>query len=538
MSTHLAWSRWASLGVLVCAAAVRFPGVFAGLPYIDYIDEGHVLHQSITLLNQRSFDTKWYGYPSLPAYLTVGTLIAASPFYRLLHGHGFRKDLPREREIHSTEGDHYDLISPPALIICGRLVVAALSLTTVAFAGALAKSLSGDGRTGVIAMSLAAFCPALVSRGSIVIIDTMATFFVLLALFFCERLAKEEPKGGRKRLITHESKIAGRELKKLSSARRMELYAALAGVAAGFALASKYPAGLVFVAVVTRILLLPVERKSQVSLLGLAAAGGACGVAMGAPATFLHPMAVAGNLTVISQSYNGIVSTPGYFGEAVSPGELGWPLSVLSGLGIGWMLSRKEKRESALSWMFLVVLLVGLLIEKPFQPFRNCLPLVPLSCIAAALVFGLLGQMASASRFWLGRAGVALLLCATIASLAYPSVEALGARLAERDSRVQTVDWLRSQTRPGDRVLAVAELAVLPCEWKRLGVPVHIAARSKVAELWRSGGFDYLVAEKSEPALAELPTLVARASFGAITTPDVPYFWRTNHEAITIFGCR
>lgn len=142
------------VAVVGLAAVLRFPTISAGLPYIDYVDEGYVLHQSIELLNQRSLDTRWYGYPSLPAYLTAATLIAYSPIYRAVHGHGFRKDLPNEKSIHTESGDNYDLISPVALIIAGRLVTIILSVGTVALVGAVAASLAGK-RVVLLSMALA-----------------------------------------------------------------------------------------------------------------------------------------------------------------------------------------------------------------------------------------------------------------------------------------------------------------------------------------------------------------------------------------------
>ena len=123
------------------------------MPYIDYIDEGYVLHQSIDLLNHRSLDTRWYGYPSLPAYLTVAALIAYSPVYHLVHGHGFREDLPHDRDIHTAKGDNYDLISPPALIVAGRFAAIFLSVMTVALAGKLACTLAGDRIRTIVAHS-------------------------------------------------------------------------------------------------------------------------------------------------------------------------------------------------------------------------------------------------------------------------------------------------------------------------------------------------------------------------------------------------
>ena len=108
------------LALVLLAAFLRLAPIGAGLPYIDYVDEGYALHQAIHLLNQRTFDTEWYGYPSLPAYLTAAAMTAWKPVYRNVHGHHFRNDLPSEDAARTTSGYNYDLISPPELILAGR----------------------------------------------------------------------------------------------------------------------------------------------------------------------------------------------------------------------------------------------------------------------------------------------------------------------------------------------------------------------------------------------------------------------------------
>ena len=69
----------------------------SGLPYSDYVDEGHVLHQTIDAFNNGNLDVSWYGLPALPAYCAGATLLLYGPFYHHFHGHRFQEDLPREQ---------------------------------------------------------------------------------------------------------------------------------------------------------------------------------------------------------------------------------------------------------------------------------------------------------------------------------------------------------------------------------------------------------------------------------------------------------
>ncbi len=173
--------------VLVALASVlRLAPIGSGLPYSDYVDEGFILHPAIRIASSKS-DTSAFTYPPLTSYLTAAAIKGYAPFYRIFHHHKLRKDFPTDHDFHTELGEHYDLITPPDVIWLGRFVVACLSIATVILTGALAKLLGGS-RAGYLAMLFSALCPALVNRGSIVIIDTTATFFVVATLYFCQRL--------------------------------------------------------------------------------------------------------------------------------------------------------------------------------------------------------------------------------------------------------------------------------------------------------------------------------------------------------------
>ena len=112
--------------------------------------------------------------------------------------------------------------------------------------------------------------------------------------------------------------------------------------------------------------------------------------------------------------------------------------------------------------------------------------------------------------------------------------------MTHRDTPIQ-VDWLRSQVRIGDHVLAVAELAFLPSEWERVGASVQVAPGPRASVLLKRSTFDYVVSGDLDHSGGEeeiAQSFVLRASFGHVPTPQVPYFWRTNDERILIFARR
>jgi hypothetical protein len=51
--------------VFAAATAVRVAGIGAGLPYLAYIDEGHVLHRVVHMLTAGTWEPGWYRLPSL-----------------------------------------------------------------------------------------------------------------------------------------------------------------------------------------------------------------------------------------------------------------------------------------------------------------------------------------------------------------------------------------------------------------------------------------------------------------------------------------
>ena len=101
------------LAVLLAALAVRLPALTAGLPYMNYVDEGHVLHHVSYLLDRRTWEPDTYSYPTLPFYLVAGAAQAWSPVYAATHGHALRDDLS------PAPPEHYDLLEPPDLIVIG-----------------------------------------------------------------------------------------------------------------------------------------------------------------------------------------------------------------------------------------------------------------------------------------------------------------------------------------------------------------------------------------------------------------------------------
>lgn len=448
------------LAILLAAAAVRLPALTASLPYLGYVDEGHVLHHVVHHLVRRTWEPDTYSYPSLPFYLVAAAAVVYSPVYAGVHGHSLRQDLG------STTPWTYDIVQPVDLLVLGRLVTLAFSLGLVLLTGLLARRVAGPA-AGYCAAWLAALTPALVARGTVVNINPMMAFFVLAALLFAE--------GAREG----------------SSPRRD---AALAGIMAGLAAASKYPAALVCLAVGLAVLLSEAEwsEKLRRLLLAGAAAIAACVIAM--PALVLRPMDVLHGLQRMDRVY-GRQQIGGYWEQAVHRAEWDLPLEhpevgiaflVLAAGGLAVGLLDRRWRRPVCGWL-LFGAATGLLVAPyKFRAFRNLLALVPLACILIALLYARLRRAAPHALY----ADIAAALLPVV--LFAPALSSyIGYEVSLEDSREQAIRWLGGHTGPADTVLVLEELAFMPARLATLkgSIDVRPWERARRRILKRNAGY-------------------------------------------------
>ena len=508
-----AGNRASTIAILALAAVLRLPLVFSGLPYISYVDEGGVLHPATRLVRSGGWDPGWYQYPSLSMYLTAAVLHASRPVYRLVHGRPLAADLP-------PEGDLYDLIAPPAVILAGRGVVAAASLVTVLLGMALARRLAG--RSAAIAAGLLlAMTPALVQRACIVITDTLSAAFVAGVLLAAEDLRSILRKEGP-------SSIAARR------------HALLAGALAGLAAATKYPAGAVFIVILVAVFAPGGLSFERVRLAGLSALAAILATLTAMPALVFRTRQVVAGLVAQAHDYATFPSTRGLFPQALAPEEAGWLLTLFGLLGLALLALRRETRPTVASWVAFGGLLLAPLLRYGFQPFRNALPLVPPFVVAASCLFGDRSPLAR----WRGaRAFAAAIL---LVGLTPGLLEAWRMR-RHTDTRILLVDELARDRWAGKGILVERELAILPAELRRARAAFTVAPWSAMRQLARSGEFDAVVFGdfdmKSAPApwlagledwrswAAGLPLVYA---VGSQQTPVYAGMWRTWDENVRL----
>ena len=514
------------LGVLLLACFLRVPPVGAGLPYLGYVDEGHVLHPVIHLLKTGGWDPETYLHPTLTVYLIADLAQLARPAYALSHGHSLIADLPSHEK-------YYDFVFPAEIVLLGRVLIAVLSVATVFLVFDLTDRLGGR-RAAILAGLLTALCPALVTRGSIVIVDSVSTFFALSALYFTQRLETPDdlPSRSRTRLSSGWSRNA-----------------LLAGASAGLAFAAKYTIGVVFLAIAFTVLTRPTRLKERVRLLSLATGAALLASVIAMPALVLRFRAVLSGLLEQSRLYanpalfSPPMGGPGYLGQALEPTELGIPLTAAVAFGLGWMLFKTSTRRTALGWVLFSGALLVPLLSHEYQSFRNILPVVPPLIIAASLALadGLW------PRSW-GGLSKALTVLVVVGELGFTLARWLPERLRLTDSRTILVRWLPDHSSPDQRILLLEELAVLPSEIAKIPAMVRTVPWLDALDVIQRERFDHIVVGRMDlPDVAGdewaayrkrwhhfLATMTIEGATGDSPTPLFPNRWRNNNQYISV----
>lgn len=434
----------AGVAILLLALLVRAPGLTAGRPYIHYVDEGYVLHPVTRMLRSGDWDPHSYFYPPLPSTLVAAAASLYAPLHPLRHGgRSLRDDLSPDPPA------YYDILEPFELLVLGRGLCLLAGLGLVVLTGLYARRLSGPA-AGFFAAFLAAFVPALVIRGANATVDPFAALFALACWFFADRVWTSSRPGAD---------------------------AALAGLMAGFAFTSKYPAVVAAAGAGLIFLLGEQTVREKVRLLALLAAGALSGAVATMPALVLRPREVWHAIEYLGDFYRRRTSPPLWKQALVRAEwdlpyehpELGAAFLLLAAAGVLLGLRDRRLAKTVAGWLLAGAVSLIYFLSQGFQPFRNVLLLVPLACVAVSFVFVEIRRRLARPR-WADAAAVLLVLAYFGPPLAVHARERAGVV----DSRVQAVDWLAAHVKPEDTVLVMADLPVLPSEVGRLKCTVLV----------------------------------------------------------------
>jgi MFS family permease len=494
------------IAVLLLAAAVRAPSLTAARPYISYVDEGNYLHTSARMIRDRRWIPDNFMYPSLP----VTAVAAAARAY----------DPRMGDEVHTGDGGYYDVLEPFEILFLGRLLSFLAGLGVVLVTGLLARRVAGP-RAGLLAAFTAALLPALVARGGIATVDPYATLFVTACLLFTDRARTSE---------------------------RPDREAFLAGAMAGFAFASKYPAILVSLSFALTVWLSRPGWRERLRLWTIGAAGAVAAALVAMPGIVTVPEQVLAGIRRQAELYRELPSPP-LWPQVVERAEwdipfrgpeLGWTFVVLAAAGLAAALRDRRTHPAAAGWTLFLALVVMLYSRQSFQPFRNFLPVVPILCVAVAVLFARLKVS------W--AQGAAFLLIGLL--FGPPVVRFARERARTEDSRTQAIDWLARNSRPGQTVLVLNDLAFMPSEIARLERrKVVVQGWDRLQQRLHGRRVRYLVitqmgTAEGRPLISDewvgriLERFEQRAEFGEEPAISIPGYWRGNRQLIRVLERR
>ncbi len=504
----LAWTA-----ILLLAAAVRLAPLMSAKPYMAYIDEGNYLHPVVPLLRNGGWDPRWYMYPQLPVTAVTAAARLYGPVYTAVHGRPMREDLSTGREI-------YDILEPFELMALGRLLSALVGLGVVILTGAFARRLAGPA-AGLFAAFLAALTPALAIRGAIATVDPYATLFVLACLNFTDR-ARTSSRPGLESLA--------------------------AGAMAGLAFASKYPAVSILAAFALTMVLEKVSWKERFRRGALAGAGAVLGAVAGMPAVVLHPRDIVNSIHTQAVIYAHL-KTEVLWKQAFLRAEwdlpyerpeLGFIYMALAAIGLALALWDRRLRGTVCGWLLFTAICLVLYGRQSFQAFRNLLPLVPLACIAVAILYAKIRERLS-RPLWADAGAVALVILLFGVPLAGYALE----RLRLVDSRKEAMDWLVANTGPQHTVLLVRELAFVERETARMRSHPVLRRWPRALPSIRTRRPHFVVAgvllkDGRDPIDVAAIHMVRRgyklrARFGEHPTPTTEGWWRGNRQIVYVF---
>jgi 4-amino-4-deoxy-L-arabinose transferase-like glycosyltransferase len=232
--------------IIALALFIRIGYVDYALPYIYHHDEPYTVSRTIQMLQDGDLNPHFFYYPTLTTYIFVPFFVLN--YYRLL-GQGELASL-NDIMIDRDTGWKWT-ISHPSFYATGRLVIILLALLSIVFVYEVGKRYFNK-RTGLMAALILSFFPLHLEWSTKISPNMTVVVFVLLSLIFVSQYIE------KKRLK----------------------YIALAGIACGLSVASKYNSFFIILPALIAVLLYSQRRIRD---LAVATAAAPFGFFLGCP---------------------------------------------------------------------------------------------------------------------------------------------------------------------------------------------------------------------------------------------------------------
>ena len=418
MAASASRQRWperaALLVILLAALALRLDGVGFGLPSLNDPDEPLFMMTALEMLQKQSLNPGWFGHPGTTTLYSLVLVIVTVGGIGLASG--------RFADVDALAAAAY--ADPGILFLPARLMIVAFGLLCVWLTYRLGKRLGGA-RLGLVAAAILAVNAVHIEYSQIIRTDVQASAFMLLGAVAALGIAER----GRRRDY------------------------ALAGVCAGLACATKWPAAAIGVTALCAWAGRLAEGQRDRGGPALLGAAAALTLILVSPYLLLDHATVAQNLSGEARPFHPGATGGGFFANlgwyAAGPllSSLGWIGLALAATGLVWGAGRT--RYWAVVILPFCLFFLAMISLQSLRWERWIVPLLPFAALAAARALCGLAALLPASR-WRS----ALLAGALIAVLA-PMIGAARSDATERrhDTRQLATAWLRAHAPAGSRIL-------------------------------------------------------------------------------------
>jgi 4-amino-4-deoxy-L-arabinose transferase-like glycosyltransferase len=486
------------------AFILRAWGTRFGLPEAFYHPDEHAIVERATgILRTGDYSPHWFNYPSAYIYVQALTYI---PYFLISAARGFGNSIPAE--------------APYGFYYAGRLMTALVGALTVPLVYVLGRRMFGR-RTGLVSAALVTFSLLHAVHSHYVTTDVPMAFLVTLSLLF-SYLALQ--KAGLR-------------------------YTLLAGLFAGLATSTKYPAAVAILPVL--VVQLVTVRWTDWGVLGqrvgLTVGAFLAGFFLGTPYAILEVNTFVASLASVLGHYG--TGQPGFEGSATWLWYLGQMLTgpdvlvvALALGGILWAMI-KHTRKDLLLLSFVIPYYV-VVSAWPTRFERNLVVLVPLLAVLAArfmveAVSWMAGRWSAVRRY-----ETPVLAALVVMAIALPlwAIVAFDDAIAQRDLRTVAAEWVNANVPPGSRI--VIEVFSIPLERDRFDVSQLVRIDSEDLEWYRQEGIEYVIVSDGhwqvlfahpEQYAREIETYHEILDSSVLLQeyrPDIP--WPLRHSYLTI----
>ena len=426
-------ARYGALAIiLLVALAWRLHNIGFGLPSLYDPDEPIFMIKSVELLTNGTLNPKWFGHPGSTTIYLLALIDAA------VVGSGIASGAYASAD----EFVKAAFLDPGLLFLPARIAMAIIGAIAVWMTYLVGRRTHGTA-VALVAATLLAFNSVHIAWSQVVRTDIHASVFMMACLLFAIRIGQHG---------------------------RMADYV-LAGLFAGFAVATKWPSITIFIAVLGAAASRSAVKQELIRVADAAVAL-LVGVFLASPFIFLDWQTVLANLSNEARPRHLGHTGHGFIGNAwwylwhpvrESAGVVGLAL-IVAGLAVSAIRSQVSR------WTLVPAALAffALIAAQNLIWSRWILPLLPMFAVFAAVAIVALGE-AIASAMKTKRTAIVVASVASLAAI--PSVAGAFGQSRERanDTRLQAARWAAANIPAGSTVaIEHLELSLRHEPWRFL----------------------------------------------------------------------